>query len=53
MMSQPMPETAPFWLSGIGLLSPGVTPPQVFPPSVERMKTIDWPTAGTTGTVLP
>src|SRR6059058_4488451 len=51
MMWQPMPETAPFWLSGIGVLSPGATPPHVWPPSADLMKTIDWPTAGT-GTVL-
>ena len=29
-----------FWLSGNGMLSPGVIPPQVLPPSSERMTTI-------------
>src|SRR2546421_7526305 len=52
MMWQPIPEIAPFWLIGIGVLSPGATPPQVWPPSSERMNTIDCPTAGR-GTVLP
>src|SRR5215212_1949656 len=52
MMWQPMPEIAPFWLIGIGVLSPGAMPPQVCPPSAERMNTIDWPAAGT-GIVLP
>src|SRR5437763_3433718 len=37
-----MPEIAPFWLSWIGVLSPGATPPQVLPPSVERSSTICW-----------
>ena len=40
-----MPEIAPFWLSCFGVLSPGTVPPQVWPPSVERIRTICW--AGT------
>src|SRR3982751_6502535 len=39
---QPMPEITLFWLSGLGVLSPGAKPPQVFPPSFEVMTTICW-----------
>src|SRR5205085_6680985 len=38
----PSPEIAPFWLSWIGVLSPGATPPHVLPPSVERSSTTCW-----------
>src|SRR2546421_12882264 len=47
----PIPEMAPFWLIGSGVLSPGAAPPQVCPPSADRMKTISWPTP--TGSVPP
>src|SRR2546421_554231 len=39
---QPMPATTAFWLTGIGVLSPGVAPPHVRPPSLERIRTICW-----------
>ncbi len=35
-----MPEMSVFWLTGNGMLSPGLIPPQLLPPSSERMTTI-------------
>src|SRR3954452_1895903 len=45
---QPIPEMRVFWLTGNGVLSPGVIPPQVLPPSRDFMIDICW-----NGTALP
>src|SRR5918998_2987699 len=44
---QPSPDMSVFWLTNCGALSPGRLPPQVLPPSSERMTTTCWNGTGT------